>query len=171
MFDSHSCCHGTGSTDVRLMDGPGRCAGRVEIQYGGKWMMATEEGWTDVNSNTVCKHLKCGTKRNLAIDDKFSQGSGDFLPKAVKCESNAVHISECISDISTSTNGKNKAVAVTCEGECFFHLSILSFNLPMLCFTVKFCQKDFVNMHGLCGAAHSIRWPTEASLMTGNTIP
>lgn len=122
--------------DVRLMDGPGRCAGRVEIQYEGKWQRVTKQGWTDTNSDNVCKQLKCGNKRKSASVDKFSQGSGVFLAKAVNCKPNAEHISECISDNSDNPTGEKRAQAVTCEGECVFHLSILPFNLPLLCLTV-----------------------------------
>lgn len=100
------------------MDGPGRCAGRVEIQYEGKWQRVTKQGWTDTNSDNVCKQLKCGNKRKSV--DKFSQGSGVFLAKAVNCKPNAEHISECISDNSDNPTGEKRAQAVTCEGECVF---------------------------------------------------
>lgn len=102
------------------MDGPGICAGRVEILYGGVWNRIKKQGWTSHNSNTVCKEMKCGAEAILASDNEFSQGSRDFLPMALSCESNATKISECIS--VNSQHGDNKAVAITCEGKCFVHL-------------------------------------------------
>ncbi|XP_068615102.1 scavenger receptor cysteine-rich type 1 protein M160-like, partial [Brachionichthys hirsutus] len=103
-----------GSVDVRLADGPGRCAGRVEVQYTGQWRRADKKGWTDTNSDVVCKQLKCGNKRKSPYPGDFSQGSGDFLAKAVNCSSNALHISECV-NFSKAASGEKFMIAITCE--------------------------------------------------------
>ncbi|XP_070825415.1 scavenger receptor cysteine-rich type 1 protein M130 [Chaetodon trifascialis] len=103
------------SMNVRLMDGLGPCAGRVEIQYEGQWRRVAKQGWTDTNSDTVCSQLECGDKGMPANSDKFSQGSGDFLTKAVKCDPDASHISECVTDNSNSRPRETEVAAITCE--------------------------------------------------------
>ncbi|XP_068193104.1 scavenger receptor cysteine-rich type 1 protein M160 [Antennarius striatus] len=103
------------SIDVRLADGLGRCAGRVEVQYEGRWRRVDRNGWTDINSDVVCNQLKCGNKRKSPNPDYFSQGSGDFLGKHVKCRSDASHISECVKDFSKTASRQTSVTVITCE--------------------------------------------------------
>ncbi|XP_078110438.1 scavenger receptor cysteine-rich type 1 protein M160 isoform X2 [Sander vitreus] len=104
-----------GSIEVDLLDGPGKCAGRVEIQHEGKWHRVNEAEWTTGNSDAVCKQLNCGSRRALPTPEKFSQGSNDFLRKTVKCNSDAKHISECITGAKSNDQPNPVAVGITCE--------------------------------------------------------
>nr|XP_040050187.1 scavenger receptor cysteine-rich type 1 protein M130 isoform X2 [Gasterosteus aculeatus aculeatus] len=103
----------TGSIGVRLKDGPGKCCGRVEIQHEGTWKRVSKKGWTNQNSETVCKLLDCGHKReNLK---EFSQGSAEFLNGTLQCpKNNVAHISECIKH-NVTLEKKAMAMAITCE--------------------------------------------------------
>ncbi|XP_041802231.1 antigen WC1.1 [Chelmon rostratus] len=101
------------SMDVRLMDGPGTCAGRLEIQYEGQWRRVAKDGWTADNSDAVCRQQGCGNSRKSASADKFSPGSGDFFNKAVTCKKNALHISECT--IGDSITVPSETAEITCE--------------------------------------------------------
>nr|XP_020473604.1 scavenger receptor cysteine-rich type 1 protein M160-like [Monopterus albus] len=76
------------SISVRLMDGPGKCAGRVEIQHEGRWKRVNKNKWTDTSSDVACKQMNCGKQRKSS-NEIFSKGSGDFLTKAVTCQPNA----------------------------------------------------------------------------------
>lgn len=100
---------------MRLKDGPGKCCGRVEIQHEGTWKRVSKKGWTNQNSETVCKLLDCGHKReNLK---EFSQGSAEFLNGTLQCpKNNVAHISECIKH-NVTLEKKAMAMAITCEGE------------------------------------------------------
>ncbi|TMS16568.1 Scavenger receptor cysteine-rich type 1 protein M160, partial [Larimichthys crocea] len=100
-----------GSIDVRLADGPGKCAGRVELLYEGQWQGVTTQEWTDKNADVVCTHLKCGNQAKTAEPEKFSQGSGGSLD--LSCKSS---VSDC--DITKNLNrerGEKEAVGITCE--------------------------------------------------------
>ena len=61
MFFTLSQCLGSpdasGQHPVRLADGPGDNAGRVEIYSGGKWGAVGDEGWDMTDGNVVCKEL------------------------------------------------------------------------------------------------------------------
>ncbi|XP_056279477.1 scavenger receptor cysteine-rich type 1 protein M130 [Pseudoliparis swirei] len=103
----------TGSMKVRLMDGPGRCAGRVEIKHEGRSLRVYQQGWTDTNSDVVCGLLDCGERGNPIKLDRFSQGSGEFLPEALQCKKDARHISECLT--RSRNNAPEKAMGITCE--------------------------------------------------------
>ncbi|KAG7239878.1 hypothetical protein INR49_030612 [Caranx melampygus] len=103
------------SIDVRLMDGPGRCAGRVEINYEGSWRQVDKNGWKDENSHTVCTQMKCGNK-GKSSPEKFSSGSRDFLTKAVNCESSASRISDCLVNESKSGDIREReTVGIICK--------------------------------------------------------
>lgn len=110
------CCHAE-SINVRLTDGPGKCAGRVEIEYDGTWQRVKDKDWTDINTEKVCKQLKCGKKSPNS--DKFSQGTGPMLLPSVNCQQDANDISECLKDGASSQSATDTAVGVTCSSECF----------------------------------------------------
>lgn len=117
---------------MRLKDGPGKCAGRVEIQYEGRWKQVNKEEWKDENSKSVCREVKCGDSSNTKRDEKFIQGSGDFLSKKVNCKTGTSHIADCIGENSaTPSMEKKEAVGITCEGECC-SLSVLPFAILLL---------------------------------------
>ncbi|XP_078026342.1 scavenger receptor cysteine-rich type 1 protein M130 isoform X1 [Epinephelus lanceolatus] len=96
------------SVKVNLTDGPGRCAGRVEIQHKGQWKRVYKNQWTDINSNVVCKEMGCGEKRK---HENFFQGSSEFLAKTVECNENNKNISECFTDKS-NPGGREDAEAM-----------------------------------------------------------
>ncbi|XP_041655928.1 scavenger receptor cysteine-rich type 1 protein M130 isoform X1 [Cheilinus undulatus] len=109
-----------GSLDVRLEDGPGTCAGRLEIKHKGQWLRVNDKTWKSPNSDVVCRHLNCGNERKpISPDVKYSKGSGGFLDVTITCADNAEHISEC-KVISPNPNQptsqrEREDVWITCE--------------------------------------------------------
>lgn len=113
---------------MRLVDGPGRCTGRVEIQYAGKWQRVAEGGVPNAFPNNVCQMLKCG-KTGKKETQGFSQGSGPFFSMALNCQTGAKNISGCIEEKKVNAAG-GKALVLTCEGECVSHWSLLPLSSP-----------------------------------------
>ncbi|XP_010774171.1 scavenger receptor cysteine-rich type 1 protein M130 [Notothenia coriiceps] len=124
------------SMEVKLKDTPGKCAGRLEIKYEGKWQRVDKKEWTDTNSDVVCNQLNCtkSIKQDQADFQKYSQGSGEFLAKTITCVKNDDSISKC--EVKTPNNrgqsdsfvrpipnmNKEEAVGITCEGHAMIFL-------------------------------------------------
>ncbi|XP_034001175.1 scavenger receptor cysteine-rich type 1 protein M160 [Trematomus bernacchii] len=117
------------SMEVKLKDTPGKCAGRLEIKYEGKWQRVDKKGWTDTNSEVVCNQLKCtkSIKKNKDDFQKYSPGSATFLSKTITCGKDDVSISKCVTRTTSnrrnsdfgrpdSNVNKEEAVGITCEG-------------------------------------------------------
>ncbi|XP_022618651.1 scavenger receptor cysteine-rich type 1 protein M130-like [Seriola dumerili] len=100
------------SISVRLKDGPGRCAGRVEIQYEGEWRQVSKNEWDD-KSDVVCRQLGCGNKSK---PETFIKGPDNFLANTVKCKPGASTISDCLTNSESKTApGQRENVGITCE--------------------------------------------------------
>ncbi|XP_029910679.1 scavenger receptor cysteine-rich type 1 protein M160 [Myripristis murdjan] len=106
------------SLQVKLVDGPGKCAGRLEIKHEGQWQQVDETGWEDHYYDTVCRHLGCGKARNSTMEEKFSLSSSTektFLDQVV-CTPGADKIWDCVTS-QTKLQEKKQATAKTiiCE--------------------------------------------------------
>ncbi|XP_043538437.1 scavenger receptor cysteine-rich type 1 protein M130-like [Chiloscyllium plagiosum] len=80
---------------LRLSDGWTRCAGRLEIYYGGIWGSVCDDAWDEIDAQVVCKQLGCGKTLDMTPHFSFEPGSGPIWLKDVKCSGNESLLWEC----------------------------------------------------------------------------
>ncbi|XP_059916058.1 scavenger receptor cysteine-rich type 1 protein M130, partial [Gadus macrocephalus] len=102
------------SLEGRLADGPGRCAGRLEMKLGGDWFRVAQQ-WSEDNSHVVCKELRCGKALLGKTLDKISQGSLPYLDKLFACGKTSDKLSTCPAVASESKQQNPQLTMLVCE--------------------------------------------------------
>nr|XP_033792501.1 deleted in malignant brain tumors 1 protein-like [Geotrypetes seraphini] len=88
-------CSSSGFSGVRLVDGDGSCAGRVEVKYINTWGTICDYKWDLADATVVCRELGCGSAVNASHGTYFQPGSGPVWLKAVYCRGNETRFSQC----------------------------------------------------------------------------
>ncbi|KAK3544511.1 hypothetical protein QTP86_013339 [Hemibagrus guttatus] len=125
-----NCNHGddagvicSGHTEVRLVNGPDSCSGRVELQYLGDWGTVCAVGWDMRAADVLCAQLDCGSAVALVEVDWFGEGTGHIWADMFDCQGKETHLSRCgVSSWSQAACSHKHDAGVICNGSSMaFH--------------------------------------------------
>ncbi|NXP03882.1 DMBT1 protein, partial [Thinocorus orbignyianus] len=97
--DASVVCSGTAAESpeklLRLVGGPDRCAGRVEVLHNGTWGTVCDDGWGSPEGQVVCRQLGCGTVLSVAPGVRYGEGTGQIWLDEVNCTGEERDLSDC----------------------------------------------------------------------------
>ena len=83
----------TAQVTVRLVDGPGPLAGRLEVYYSGEWGTVCDDGFDNADARVVCRML--GYPDGQYISNRYGAGSGRIWLDNVRCSGTETSIADC----------------------------------------------------------------------------
>ncbi|KAL6467293.1 hypothetical protein MHYP_G00250970 [Metynnis hypsauchen] len=103
------------SDSVRLVDGAGRCSGRLEVKSHQSWKTVCEADFDWQDAEGVCRELSCGAPQILQ-EPVFGEGEHPFETKEFQCKDTENHLLTCsTSDRKKQNCTPGKAVHLTCS--------------------------------------------------------
>ncbi|XP_055001064.1 soluble scavenger receptor cysteine-rich domain-containing protein SSC5D isoform X2 [Sorex araneus] len=107
-----------GSPRLRLVAGPSRCSGRLEVWHSGRWGTVCDDAWDLRDAAVACRELGCGAAgpQDPAMG-RFGWGSGPIWLDDVGCVGTEASLSDCPAAPWGKHNcAHNEDVEVTCTG-------------------------------------------------------
>lgn len=104
---------------LQLVNGSGRCSGRVEVFYQGHWGRVCDDLWDMSEAHVVCRQLSCGRALAAPGEARFGEGRGEFLLDDVECSGGESFLGQCLhADWLLHNCGPGEDASVICAGEC-----------------------------------------------------
>ncbi|NXE85131.1 DMBT1 protein, partial [Cochlearius cochlearius] len=106
-----------GPAELRLVNGPNHCSGRVEVMHNHQWGTMCDDDWSFPDASVVCRQLGCGTAVSAYSAAHFGLGSGPIWLDNVQCSGTEATLSECLARPWGVNNcGHGEDASVVCTG-------------------------------------------------------
>ncbi|KAI5086320.1 deleted in malignant brain tumors 1 protein-like isoform X2, partial [Silurus meridionalis] len=108
-------CSGQNS---RLIAGPHRCSGRLEVLHGGSWSTVCDVDFDQQDAEVVCRELDCGIPVKVLGSAAFGRGEGQVWTEELQCRGNESEIKLCptSSSLKHSNCSHHNDVGLICSG-------------------------------------------------------
>ncbi|NWI22987.1 C163A protein, partial [Sula dactylatra] len=115
--DAGVVCSEEVQLQVRLADGPNRCAGRVEVLHEHQWGTICDDSWDLKDAKVICRQLGCGTAVSAPGQAHFRQGLGPIWLDDVECTGMETTFSQCsLSSWGLHNCNHEEDAGVVCSG-------------------------------------------------------
>ncbi|XP_043935787.1 deleted in malignant brain tumors 1 protein-like [Protopterus annectens] len=81
--------------ELRLVNGPHSCAGRVQIYHGNDWHTVCYDGWGMEEAEVVCRYLGCGSAVSTQWTTQYGEGTGSIMLDDVNCAGSELSLKQC----------------------------------------------------------------------------
>uniref|UniRef100_A0A674JZE8 Soluble scavenger receptor cysteine-rich domain-containing protein SSC5D n=1 Tax=Terrapene triunguis TaxID=2587831 RepID=A0A674JZE8_9SAUR len=102
-------------TQLRLVNGPSRCAGRVEVLHNQQWGTVCDDSWDITDARVMCRQLGCGTALSAPGAAHFGPGSDHIWLDTVNCTGTEAALSQCRAKPWGDSNCTHEDAAVCCS--------------------------------------------------------
>ncbi|KAM4643720.1 soluble scavenger receptor cysteine-rich domain-containing protein SSC5D-like [Amazona ochrocephala] len=80
---------------IRLVGGPGRCVGRLEVLWEQQWGTVCDDRWALPHAAVVCRQLGCGDALSAPGSAPFGPGEGPIWLDDMECNGTEAELSAC----------------------------------------------------------------------------
>lgn len=100
---------------LRLVDGGGACAGRVEMLEHGEWGSVCDDTWDLEDAHVVCRQLGCGWAVQAVPGLHFTPGRGPIHRDQVNCSGAEAYLWDCAGLPGQHYCGHKEDAGVVCS--------------------------------------------------------
>uniref|UniRef100_A0A803T223 Soluble scavenger receptor cysteine-rich domain-containing protein SSC5D n=1 Tax=Anolis carolinensis TaxID=28377 RepID=A0A803T223_ANOCA len=109
-------------SDARLVNGPNRCSGRVELLHNQEWGTVCDASWDIYDAQVVCRELGCGNALKAFRGAHHGQGFGPIWIEGVNCTGKEASLSECNRSPWGEHHCSHSQDASNCTSHCWIRL-------------------------------------------------
>ncbi|KAM6957747.1 scavenger receptor cysteine-rich domain-containing protein DMBT1-like [Aplochiton taeniatus] len=127
-FNTSTCDHSEDvpvvcSEKVRLVNGPKKCSGRVEVYHGNKWGTVCDDQWDMSDAQVVCRQLGCGDAIAATGNSNFGSGTGPIWLDNINCSGMEKTLHQCESrGFGAHSCNHDEDAGVICTGTSIVRL-------------------------------------------------